>query len=83
MKAPAQKDFYQMSVLSSHEALQLTATFAFTAERMRTDAGSQTRASLYDRASRVAFLRAHLIARNEEGRPSFGQTFRRAMFASA
>lgn len=72
-----------MSCLSYHEALQLTATFAFTAERMRADAKCQERANLYERASRIAFLRAHLSARDEESRPLFGQSFRRAVFASA
>lgn len=72
-----------VSSLSSHEALQLTATFAFTAERMRAHAHSHTRASLYDRASRVAFLKAHIIARHEQVRPVFGQSFRRSLFASA
>ena len=72
-----------MSCLSSHEALELTAFFAFTAERMRADADSHTRASLYDRASRVAFLRAHIIARDEQIRPMFGQSVRRAVFGSA
>jgi hypothetical protein len=70
-----------MSCLSSHEALQLTATFASAADRMRADACP--RASLYEIASRIAFLRAHVIARNEEGRPVFGQSFRGAAFASA
>jgi hypothetical protein len=72
-----------MSCLSSHEALQLTATFAVTAERMRADGEAQTLASLYERASRVAFLRAHIIARDEQVRPVFGQGFQRALFASA
>jgi hypothetical protein len=72
-----------MSCLSSHEAMQLTANFAFTADRMRAHADSCRRASLYEIASRIAFLRAHVIARNEEGRPVFGQSFRGAAFASA
>lgn len=72
-----------LSSLSSHEALELTAKFAIAAERMRADSDSRLRASLYERASRVAFLRAHMLAKNEEVRPSFGQTFRRAIFAVA
>jgi len=72
-----------MASLSSHEALELTARFAFTAERMRSDSDAQVRASLYERASRVAFLRAHLLAKDEEVRPTFGQSFRRAIFAVA
>ena len=83
MGITAQKDFFLMSCMSSHEALQLTANFASTAERMRADADSSPRASLYEIASRIAFLRAHVIARNEEGRPVFGQSFRGAAFASA
>jgi hypothetical protein len=81
--ATAQKDSLQMCYLSSHEALQLTATFAVTAERMRADVEAQTLAGLYERASRVAFLKAHLIARKEEVRPIFGQNFRRAGYAAA
>lgn len=72
-----------ISPLSSYQALELTASFAFTAERMRADSESQARANLYDRASRIAFLRAHRIARDEEARPASGQIFRRAVFAMA
>lgn len=72
-----------MSFLSSSEALQLTVTFAVTAERMRANDDARTLASLYERASRVAFLKAHVIAREEEVRPTFGQSFRRAAFAVA
>jgi hypothetical protein len=72
-----------ISSLSSHQALELTASFAFTAERMRADSESQARANLYERASRIAFLRAHRIAQDEEARPAFGQMFRRAVFALA
>jgi hypothetical protein len=72
-----------MSCMSSHEALQLTASFLATAERMRSHSDSCRRASLYEIASRIAFLRAHMIARNEEVRPVFGQSFRPAAFATA
>ena len=73
-----------MSQLTSHEALQLTAHFAFTAERMRTaDSNFEIRASLYETASRVAFLKAHLLAKNEEICPLLGQTSRRAVFFAA
>jgi hypothetical protein len=72
-----------MSSLSSHQALELTASFAFTAERMRAGSDSQARASLYERASRIAFLRAYRIARDEEACPAFGQIVRRAVFALA
>jgi hypothetical protein len=34
-------------------------------------------------ASRTAFLKAHLIASDEEMRPSFGESFRRAVYAVA
>ena len=79
----AQKDSYPILCLSSHEALELTAKFAFAAERMRADTDSCVRASLYERASRVAFLRAHLLAHDEQMRPTLGQSFRRAIFAVA
>jgi hypothetical protein len=73
-----------MSHLTSHEALQLTATFAFTADRMRAaDQSFGVRASICETASRVAFLRAHMIAKREEILPVFGDNFRRAVFAVA
>jgi hypothetical protein len=70
--------------LTSQEALRLTATFAFTADRMRAaDDAFVIRARICETASRVAFLRAHLIARREEILPALGETFRRAVFAVA
>ena len=73
-----------MSQFTSHEAILLTSSFVLTAERMRVgDTHSQARAALCEVASRVAFLRAHLIAKDEEVRPMFGQTARRATFAVA
>jgi len=73
-----------MSQLTSHEALQLTAHFAFTAERMRAiTADFERRATLCETASRVAFLKAHLLAKDEEMRPAFYQSCRRAAFAVA
>ena len=73
-----------MSQLTFHQALELTANFAFTAERMRAaDSDFHTRASLCETASRIAFLRAHILAKDEEARPSFGMIFRRAAFAVA
>lgn len=73
-----------MSLLTSHEALELTASFTFAAERLRASDGDfQIRAHLCEIASRVAFLRAHLIARDEEMRPVFGQAYRRSIFAVA
>jgi hypothetical protein len=74
-----------MRYLTSQQALQLAADFSHAADQMRAaDAGDiQAKASLYETASRVAFLRAHLIARDEETRPMFGESFRRAAFAVA
>jgi hypothetical protein len=74
-----------MSRLTSQQALQLAADFSRAADQIRAaDSGDlQTKASLYETASRVAFLRAHLIAKDEEARPMFGQSFRRAAFAVA
>jgi hypothetical protein len=70
--------------LTSQEALELTAAFAFTADRMRSAQGSfEIRASICETASRVAFLRAHLIAGREELFPVLGGTFRRAAFVVA
>jgi hypothetical protein len=73
---------FPMAHLSSKEALQLAATFALTAEYMRTADQSdvQTRANFYEQASRAAFLRAEAIAKNEEVRV-LGESFRRAAFA--
>jgi len=64
--------------------MELTANFAFVAERMRAaDRDFQTHANVCEAASRIAFLRAHIIAKDEETRPSFGTIFRRAAFAVA
>ena len=73
-----------MSSLTSLQALELTASFACAAARMRAGGGDfQKRASLCETASRVAFLRASLLARDEDLRPVFGQNFRKAFFATA
>lgn len=73
-----------MSPLTSCQALELSAYFVFISERMRAaDSELETRTSLWERASRVAFLRAQAIARDEEARPTFGTIFRHASFAVA
>ena len=73
-----------MSHLTFHQALELTANFAFIAERLRAaDHDFQTRATVCETASRIAFLRAHILAKGDEARPSFGTIFRRAAFAVA
>ena len=70
--------------ITCQEALHLTATFAFTADRMRAgDGTSEIRAMICERASRVAFLRAHLIAQREEMVPVLGDPLCRAIFAIA
>ena len=75
--------------LTSHQALQLAADFAFTADYMRTAesddfrSDSQSMAKLYETASRAVFLRAHVIAKREETHPALGESFRRAAFAVA
>jgi hypothetical protein len=72
------------SELTSQEALRLTATFAFTADRMRmTDETFAVRAKICETASRVAFLQAYRIAQREEVFPRRGDTFRRAIFSVA
>ncbi len=82
--APAQKDYFLMSHLTSHEALRLTATFAFTADRMRAaNRDLATRASICETASRIAFLRAQSIAQREQIIPSLGQCYRRAVYSVA
>ncbi|HSP45915.1 MAG TPA: hypothetical protein VLO30_07980 [Chthoniobacterales bacterium] len=84
MWKPAPKDF-PMLCLTSEQALQLAAEFALTADYLRAAAStdSQARANLFDTASRAAFLRAQMIAKNQEVRPVLGQSFRRAAFAVA
>ena len=78
-----------MSRLTSHQALQLAADFAFTADYMRAAEADdfqndvQTLAKLYETASRAVFLRAHVIAKDEETRPVVGERFRRVAFAVA
>jgi hypothetical protein len=71
-----------LSQLTSQEALQLTANFACTADRMReADRAFAIRANICETASRVALLRAHLIAREEEILPGFGECVQRRVFA--
>jgi hypothetical protein len=74
-----------MAPLTSQQALQLAFEFALTAENMRSSDGAdvQIAVDLYETASRVAFLKAGVIARDEEVRPVFGQTLRPAAFAQA
>lgn len=73
-----------MSCLTSCQALELTANFAFTAAHMRAaGAEFQEQARLYETASRIAFMKAHMIAKNEEIRPVIGQASYRAVFAVA
>jgi hypothetical protein len=47
------------------------------------DDAFEIRAQICETASRVAFLRAHLIANREEILPVLGETFRRGVFAIA
>ena len=73
-----------MSHLTSHEALRLTASFAFTADRMRAvNQDLATRASICETASRIAFLRAQSIAKREQIIPSLGESDRRAVYSIA
>jgi hypothetical protein len=74
-----------MAHLTSHEALQLAADFALKAKRMRLDdaADFQSKAELYETASRVAFLKARVLARDEQVRPVLGTNLRRATFVVA
>ena len=69
--------------LTSQEALELAARFACTADQMRA-AGevSEVRRKICETASRIAFLRAHLIARREELVPAPGAALPRAIVAA-
>lgn len=72
----------RMPALTSYEALQLTASFAITAERMKTaDINFYGRAAMFEAASRITFLKAHVIAKEEETTPLLGEIARRAVFA--
>jgi len=76
--------FVPVSHLTSHEALRLTANFAFTADRMRAaDQDFATRARICETASRIAFLRAHSLARREQILPNLGECYRRDAFSVA
>lgn len=69
--------------LTSQEALQLAAAFACTADRMRAGGEAlEVRRKICETASRIAFLRAHLIARGEEPFPPPGEARPRAIFAA-
>jgi hypothetical protein len=74
-----------MAHLSSQQALKLAADFALTADQMRSaeDSSFEHLARVYEKASRVAFLRAHVLSKDEEVRPRFGEGFSRAVFAIA
>jgi hypothetical protein len=73
-----------MAQLTSREALQLAADFALKAECMRSDDATdfQTKVELYETASRVALLRAHMVANEEEVRPVVGKSLRRAVLTA-
>jgi hypothetical protein len=71
-----------MPHLTSQQALQFAADYARIAEQMRA-ADLHMRASVYEMASRAAFLKAHVIAKDEEMRPVFGESSRRAAYAIA
>jgi hypothetical protein len=76
--------FASVSHLTSHEALRLTANFAFTADRMRAaDQEFATRARICETASRIAFLRAHSLAKHEQILPNLGESYRRAVYSIA
>ena len=69
--------------LTSQEALQLPAAFTCTADRMRAAGeASEVRRNICETASRIAFLRAHLIASREESFPPLGEALPRAIFAA-
>jgi hypothetical protein len=74
-----------MHCLTYAQALQLAVDFALTADYIRAadTSDSQARASFLETASRTAFLKAQAIAKDEEIRPVFGHSFRRAAFAVA
>ena len=68
--------------LTSQEALQLAAAFACTADRMRAAGeASEVRRKICETASRIAFLRAHLIVSREELLPLVSDALPRPVFA--
>ena len=69
--------------LTSQEALQLAAALACTADRLRAAGeASEVRQKICQTASRIAFLRAHLIASREELFPPPGDALQPAIFAA-
>jgi hypothetical protein len=73
-----------MLQLNSRQAIQLAADFALTANYMKTagDCDFQARVSLCEKASRIAFLKAHILAESEEERALSGESFN-SVFAVA
>jgi hypothetical protein len=71
-----------MLSLSSREALNLTVLFAGIASQLRAADANSAEAGLYETASRVAFLKAHVLASRERACPIFGEPFRVASCAN-
>lgn len=67
-----------MLALSSREALELTALFAGIANQIRAANSTSTEAGLYETASRVAFLKAHILTAEPRACPVFGEPLRAA-----
>ena len=72
-----------MHLTNSREAMELTAFFAHTAGQLRATEGNSMRVNMFEAASRIALLRAHLLAQQEQARRGFYESYRAATFATA
>ena len=71
-----------MHPLSSREALNLSVIFAGIASQLRAANANSAEAGMYETASRVAFLKAHVLSSNERPRQVFSDTLRAAAYAN-
>ncbi|HEY6767070.1 MAG TPA: hypothetical protein VI386_20105 [Candidatus Sulfotelmatobacter sp.] len=73
-----------MSELTSSQALQIAADFALASECMKqAGPGIASRTRICELATRIALLRAPVLAKAEFARPFFGESLGQSMFASA
>ena len=70
-----------MHPLSSREALNLCVIFAGIASQLRAAGTNSVEAGMYETASRVAFLKAHVLSSNERPRQVFGEPLPAATYA--
>ena len=71
-----------MHSLSSREAVNLSVIFAGIASQLRAADANSAEAGMYETASRVAFVKAHVLSSLERPRPVFGEPLRVATYAN-